>query len=128
MLTIRNEQLVCFASQHRAEFVDRLVPHLSASYPSWYKSLEAEDARAFVERAIDAGASVGVRGQWAVGTLIELMIEFGETFERSPDRDWATTLLAHPALPDRLKLTMLSERLRARTGGCRVVEVEARES
>lgn len=125
MLTIRTEQLATFAAAHRAEFVDRLLPHLAASFPPWFAQRQEQGAKALVERAIEIGEQSGIRGEWAVMTLVELIIEFGENFEMSPDHDWAVKLLAHRSLPDRLKVAMLSERLRQRSGGRRIVEVDS---
>ena len=125
MLTIRNDQLKILSSQQRPQFVDRLLPHLAEDYPSWYAERGDRGAREFVERVIDTGDKHGVRGQWAVSTLVDLMIEFGETFEKSPDRDWAAKTFAHASLPDRVKIATLSERLRERSEGRRIVEIEA---
>jgi hypothetical protein len=125
MLTVRNDQLKILSSLRRVQFVDRLLPHLAADYPSWYEERQDRGAREFVERVIEIGDKQDIRGQWAVSTLVDLMIEFGEAFERSPDRDWAVKILTHRALPDRMKISMLSERLRERTGGRRIVEIDA---
>ena len=125
LLAIRNNQIKILASLKQAEYVDRLLPHLASDYPSWYQKHQEPGARAFVERAIETGEKHNVRGQAAVSTLVDLMVEFGENFESSPDREWAVKLLAHPSLPDQTKVPMLADRLRARTGGRRIVEIEA---
>jgi hypothetical protein len=127
MLTIRNEQLAALGRQKRTEFVERLARHLSEEYPSWYEERTPSGARDFVQRVVELAGTKNIRGRWAVSTLLELMVEFGEGFERSPDRGWAVEILTHPLLPDQLKVGMLSERLRERTGGRRIVEFEAGE-
>ena len=125
MLTIRNDQLASLSAAKRAGFIDQLLPHLEADYPSWYAERQKRGAVAFIEKVLASGERHNVRGQVAVSTLVDLMVEFGENFASSPDREWATQLLAHPTLPDQIKLSMLAERLRARTGGRRIVEMEA---
>lgn len=125
MLTIRNRQLELLSDQRQAELVDRLVSHLAVEYPSWYRELQSTEVRAFVLGAIDLGDRHGIRTAWAVSTLVELTVEFGEGFERSDDSAWALELLRHPSLPDRLKIALLSEKLRERTGGRRIVVLEA---
>jgi hypothetical protein len=126
MLSIRTEQLEAFSALTRTEFIDRLVTHLTAEYPEWFAELPAPHrAREFVDKAIGFGEAHGIRGRWSVTTLVELLVEFGEGFAGSPDRAWALEIVTHAALPDRLKMTLLVERLRARTGGRRIVEIEA---
>lgn len=125
MLTIRNDQIRILSSLNRAQFVDRVLPHLAVDYPSWYEVRQQTGAREFVEKVIETGEKRNVRSQGSVSTLVDLMVEFGENFENSPDREWAVRLLAHPSLPDQIKVPMLAERLRALTGGRRIVEIEA---
>jgi hypothetical protein len=125
VLTIRNDQLASFSTAKKAGYVDRLLPHLEADYPSWYAERQKRGAVAFVEKVMGIGERHNIQGQAAVSTLVDLMVEFGENFASSPDREWAVKLLAHPSLPDQIKVSMLAERLRARTGGRRIVEMEA---
>ncbi len=128
MLQIRPTQMNAFTSVRREEFVRRLLSHLAANYSTWYENQEDRQPREFVERVIDSGETFGVRSESAVSTLVNLMIEFGEEFERSPDQTWAVKMLAHPSLPGHIKLSLLSERLRERSGGRRIVEIEAGSS
>lgn len=102
-----------------------MLPHLEAEYPTWWEERDEAEARAFVGRVLTMAEAGNVRGMGAVTTLVDLMVEFGENFASSPDREWAVGLLGHPTLPDRVKVGMLAERLRARSGGRRVVTVEA---
>jgi hypothetical protein len=128
MLIIRKEQMAALGRLRQTSFVDRLVKHLSTEYPFWYEERGAQGVRDFVHNVIERGDRQNIRGKWAVSTLLELMVEFGEGFELSPDRIWALQILSHPTLPDRLKLSVLSERLRERTGGKRIVEFRAGEN
>lgn len=125
MLSIRKDQLTVLGVHSRTEFVHRLVVHLAAEYPGWYEERQDKQAREFIRRAIDIGESYEIRGRWAVVTFVEMMLEFGEAFEKSADREWAMELLRHRSLPDRLRVQMLSERLRERTQGRRIIELEA---
>ncbi len=128
MLTIRSDQMKALGAQSQAGFVDRLLSHLAAQYPSWCEECKAGEALSFVQRAIEHGEKQNIRGELAVAKLAELMLEFGENLERSPDREWAVEILAHPTLPDRLKVTVLSDRLRVRTAGKRIVELDVGEA
>ena len=128
MLTIRRKQRDVLALRHQRDFLERLACHLATSYPSWYEERGSSEARDFVRRAVERAGEKNIRGRLSVYTFLELMVEFGESFERSPDQKWAIEILTHPSLPDRLKVDLLSERMRARTGGRRVVEFEAGEA
>ncbi|MCX4240506.1 hypothetical protein [Paraliomyxa miuraensis] len=123
VLTISSEQLATLGASDRNEFVDQIMPHLRAEHPAWHAELGDDRARGLVERAIETGARHAILGRQAVLTFIELCIEFGEQFERSPDRAWALQLLAHRKLPDTIKVGLLDERLRALTKGRRIVEL-----
>lgn len=124
MLRIRQEQVHIFGASDRRAFSERLVPYLAEVHPAWFEARSPESAQQFVLRAIEQGAQHGIRSRHAVLTFVELLIEFGEGFKKSPDRAWAQGILSHPTLPDGLKLDILSERLRALTGGRTIVEFE----
>ena len=49
----------------------------------------------------------------AVAVLIELMLDYGEGFEKSPDRDWAMKFLEHPELPAPVKVGVIRDRFAA---------------
>jgi hypothetical protein len=112
MLTIRNDQVEHLARVMRRRFVETMLGHLSATYPDRYAACGRDEAAAFVERALDFGKLHRIEGQWAVATLVELRIELGEAFERSPKRTWASEILTHATMPEWLKMKLLSERLR----------------
>lgn len=121
-LSIRREQLAIFGADDRHEFVAQILPYLAEAHPAWYQEQGPDGAQRFAERAIDKGARHDILGRQAVLTFIELLIELGEAFERSPEQAWAAEILSHPRLPGALKVEVLSERLRARTHGRRIVE------
>jgi hypothetical protein len=124
VLTIRREQIATLGAPERGKFVEQILPYLSEAHPAWFRRQGAEGAQQFVERAIDAGDRHRIIGRQPVLTFIELLIEFGESFERSPEQAWAQGILSHATLPDGLKLEILSERLRALTHGRTIVEFE----
>lgn len=122
MLIIRDAQLAALGMSGQDQFVDRMVRHLATEFAVKHSEMGDAGTREFVLRAIDAGARNGVRNVGAVAVLIELMAEFGERFEVSPDKVWARKLLAHPTLPDVPKVDALRDRLASRTGGRTIVQ------
>ena len=117
MLTIREDQMAAFAAVSRESFEDRMTAAIAEGYPAKYAELSEAGTRQFVRRAIETGARHNVRTEGGVAVLIELTIEFGEGFALAPDRTYARKTLAHPALPEVVKLAAIRERLTARTQG-----------
>lgn len=116
-LTIRDAQLSMFRQLRVAGFIDNLVAYFAGEYPSHAARLGAEGLRTLVERSIEAADTLGIRLEGAVGAFIELKLIYGENLERSPDREWARNILAHPTLPDYIKVGAVQDRLSERAGG-----------
>ena len=118
---IRDAQIEAFQREERARFADRMVRFVAAEYPEEYQALEAAGTRRFAERAIDFGLAHGIRAEGGLLALAGLMIQYGESFERSPDRGFAQGILDHATLPGQLKIEILLERMASRTQGRVVV-------
>jgi hypothetical protein len=124
MLTIRIPQLIGLGGGGELDqYTERLLAHLAVHYPEDHARLGDEGLRRHVGVAIDTGARHRILGEGSVATLAELMLEFGDAFERSPDQAWARTILEHPRLPAPLKVQVVAERMRARSGGRKIVKV-----
>jgi hypothetical protein len=123
MLTIREEQRQVFRRQRIEDYVQRVSMHIASEYPDDYARLTADGTRGLIHTAIETGAKHGITGEGSVLNLVELMIEFGRQFELSPDRNWALTILAHRDLPGSVKVQVIGERQRERTGGRRIVKL-----
>lgn len=116
-LTIRNAQLSMFRQLRIAGFVDNLLSYLAGEYPRHADRLGTEGLRELVERSIEAAAMLGIHLEGAIGAFIELRLLYGEDLERAPDREWARNILAHPTLPDYIKVGAVQDRLSERAGG-----------
>lgn len=126
MLIIREQQLSIFDRMATARFEDQLVSYIAAEYPIPYETMGESGARKLISTAIATGSSYGIKTEGSVGVLLELMIQFGEDFERAPERAWVKKMLSHPTLPGEVKVEVIRERLNQRADG-RVV-VAARKS
>lgn len=100
-----------------------LVLYIEAEYPTHYQHLGREGTREFVIRALANATRMGIELEGAAGVLIELWLMFGEQFERAPDRVWARKILAHPRLPDFVRVETVQNRLLEKTGGRVLVSV-----
>jgi hypothetical protein len=128
MLVIRNAQKGALGDAAVHDFIDRTVRHIAHEYPDIYRIRGSEDTAEFVRRTVHGAMRDGIRTVGALAVLIELKIEYGEKFELAPtsDREWARILLAHPVLPDYLKLEAVRERFAKRTDGRRIVPASTR--
>jgi len=121
MLTVRNAQLILLAEPGNQAVQDRMVRYVESDFPARFAEWGLAGSRAFVQRGLAVAAANGIDTEGAIAVLLQLMIAFGEQFERSPDRDWACELLAHPTLPPSLKMQMLRQRMMATTQGRSIV-------
>jgi hypothetical protein len=103
------------------QFVERMAHHIAVEFPRHYEEMGEAGTREFISEAIKKGRRHQVAAQGAVAVLIELMLDFGRDFERSPERAWAKTMLDHPTLPDAVKMGAIRDRMMARTGGRRIL-------
>jgi hypothetical protein len=117
MLTIRNEQMSIFREGSVKRFEDEMVAAIAVDFEPKFELLGEFGVRALIRRAITAGEKMNIRNKGAVAILIELMVQFGEHFEHSPDRRWAEKILSHPTLPDYIRVDAARKRMTAQTQG-----------
>lgn len=122
ILTIREAQIDVFRDVLRQDFILTTVARIKANFPESYRRLGDQGATLFVENTIEKASRHNVYTAGAVVALIELMLDFGEDFERSPDRQWAKCMLQHPTLPEDVKLAAMRERMTALTQGRRIIQ------
>ena len=121
MLTIRQEQVHPFEGLRRQAFEDRMLRYIRSEFPDHLHEFGEPETRLFIERAIKRGAELDIDTESSVAGLIELMIAFGEEFERSPDRVWARRMMANRVPPPDLRLHLMRSRMMATTHGRIVV-------
>ena len=121
MLTIRREQMGLFEKQSEQAFEDRMTRHIEDSFPNRFAEMGEAGVRGYIRSAIASGALLGLIGNMAVGLFITLKLEFGETFERSPDRAWALQMLRRANLPGDTRMIEVAKRLISGTNGHRIV-------
>jgi hypothetical protein len=122
MITIRDTQVAAFRQSAIDAYALDAAKHLLTNFPGPSAALGGETGvRAFVQRGIERGRQSGVETEGAVTVLLELWIQFGENFERSPLREFTKNILAHPTLPGDAKADLIRGRHEELTGGCVVV-------
>src|SRR5262245_60840238 len=122
MLLVRERQLAAFQDAMRDAYVEGALNYLLLHYPEPSAALGgASEVRAFVCRGMQRASRFGVDTDGAITVLLELWIQFGENFERSPLRAWTANILSHPELPGTAKAGVISDRHTELTGGCVMV-------
>lgn len=122
MLTLRETQLSAFRQSAIEGFAADAVNHLLTHFPAPSAVLGGEPAvRQLVQRGIARGSHFGLDTTGALLVMLELWIQFGENFERSPLREFTGNILAHPQLPGEAKAGLIRDRHHELTGGCVVV-------
>lgn len=95
----------------RARLADTISSYLRQHYPDACAALGDEGRlRAFVVRGLDRGHEHGIDTAGAAMVYLELLVQFGEDFQRSPLQPWARNILAHPDLPGPVKAEALRDR------------------
>jgi hypothetical protein len=111
VLVIRDVQLAEMRQKAAERFASDLLKHLLENYPQQCKAVgAAEDVRGFVRRGIARAMKHGIEYEGAITVFLELLIQFGENFERSPVREFARNILAHPVLPGDAKVNAIRDR------------------
>lgn len=87
-----------------------MVDRIKIRFPSSFERRGETGVREFIRHAIATGAQHQMTTCGAVGVLIELMLQYGEKLENSPDPSWAWKILAHPDLPAHLKVDTIRDR------------------
>lgn len=121
MLIIRREQMQALSDYMRRSFEDRMVRHIAQSFPAQFKKLApppAGDApvRALIQQGIERAANYEITIEREVGRFIEVMVELGAGFETRADAAWAQTILRDVTLSGRVRMELIHQQLRARSG------------
>lgn len=121
MLTIRDPQFEPFRQRSLASFLDRMVAMVARDFAPAHAALGAGEVRALVERTVAWGAEHGVLTEGGVAVLVALRVQYGEGFERSPDRAWALAVLADVGRSEADRVEAVLARMAGRAGGRVVV-------
>lgn len=118
MLTVRASQMKVFEDIRRRDFEEAVFRRVSLKYPDEYAHLTESGLRDLVGRSIARAVRYELVKEVHVARFVELTIEFGENFERSPQSSVAAQqLLEHPSLPGSAKLQGVHDLLTGASGG-----------
>ncbi|EKU99380.1 hypothetical protein Lepto7375DRAFT_1407 [Leptolyngbya sp. PCC 7375] len=106
MLRIRQEQMEVFAQVGLRQFEQEAVEHIREIWQEEYSQLGEAGIRAFVKAGIERAQEHGFQMKYDVGRYLDLMLAFGDDFDRS---FWAESILSEESLPPWLKMEELWE-------------------
>jgi hypothetical protein len=121
MLIIRPAQMEVFRRRAVDRFVERMVQYVAREFPDRYAAFGDAGCEDYVRTALKSAATFRIEHEGAVAVYLELMLEFGDNFERAPHREWAGNILANVDLPGPKRIDMIRERFSAATRGRRIV-------
>jgi hypothetical protein len=117
MLVVRKEQMVVFRAEAWKRFAERMRTYIAEEHAARYRALGEEGTKQLVQKGIEKAARHRIETEGPTAVLIELMLEYGERLERSPERTWAEKILGRPELPGEVKVAAVRDRLEASSGG-----------
>jgi hypothetical protein len=106
-LHIRSEQAAAIVAAMSEGVEDRVGAHLRRIWP--------EELDRWVRYGVDKGARYGIRAEYDVARLIDLMFALGPQFDESEAIPWAAGILADPALDGHQRVDALMRRAAAGT-------------
>jgi hypothetical protein len=110
---IRPEQIRELASAREAEFVRRMVRHLSEDLPKdcERQGLQKDQLDAFVREQMANAREHGIESGLDLKTYIQCAAVYGRRFDRDPSLPWATGVLGRSDLAAREKADLLHDHL-----------------
>jgi len=121
MLVIRQAQMRRFSEAALESLERRLKEHIRLEWPARFEQLGDAGSGALASRVTRRAEKCGIENSGGILVLLELWLQYGEGFERSPDAEWARNMLRHPSLPGHVKMAAIQDRFDARTGGRKLV-------
>jgi hypothetical protein len=117
MLTIRREQMEVLSAYMRQSFEDRMVRHLTQSFPAQFKRLAPptsgdETVRALIRQGIGKAASYDITSERDVGRFIEVMVAIDPRFDEPGVLDWARQILREKILSPPARMDLIYQRLK----------------
>lgn len=112
--------MAALAAGLRAGFEARMKSRILAEYSDHHGLLGEEGTRKLILKGIADGERYQLGGDDAVGILIELMVEFGDNFQRTPDRPWIAGMLGQLDVPGEVRIMAVCKRIQTATGGRRM--------
>jgi hypothetical protein len=114
MLVIRKAQMDALNAYVVESFENEVAAQLAARFPERSAQMGEAGVRELIQAGIRKSLSYGVQAQDDVARVIELMVEFGEEFDKRPDLAWPCEALRDRVLTGDAKVSLLMSRLAAR--------------
>lgn len=108
-MRIRRDQIDHFSNDATGRFTDRMLAHLRKHFPDRCNILNDEQIRSTIQLGIQRSSSYGVTAERDVCKYIDMMMVFGDDFDRRLDLPWAQQILNAEARHPSAKMEALLE-------------------
>ncbi len=89
-----------FKEKARGRFEDRMIEHLRRCFPSQFDDPGEEALRELIRAGVDKANGYGFVAERDVCKFIDLMVVFGEKFDKDRSLPWAREILSDPEEED----------------------------
>jgi hypothetical protein len=93
MITIGRDQGKALAAALIDSFESRMLEHVRRHFPVHAGKLTEAKARSVIRDGMARSVAYGIVSERGVCTFIDLMVAFGEDFDRNPRYPWAREIL-----------------------------------
>ncbi|MDC3960493.1 hypothetical protein [Polyangium jinanense] len=100
MLKIKQLQMHALADAETRDFEQRVLAHLRRCSPGKTEARSDEELRALIRDGLALAESYGILSERGVCLYIDLMVRFGEDFDRAPGLRWITQYLSDTSITD----------------------------
>lgn len=107
MFTISKETMAVFSAAKTETFVEKMLVHIRKCFPAEYQSLGDPAIQQTIRYGIAGASRYGIQGERDVCKYIDLMLVFGQDFDR--DIPWASRILTERTLAPDYKVFFLYE-------------------
>ncbi len=93
MFTVRKQHLAAFEQAALEQFEDTMLAHLRETFSEECATLDEPALIKLIHLGIDRAATYGIEAEDDVCLYIDLMMLFGQDFDRDPGLPWARAIL-----------------------------------
>ncbi|HTS28821.1 MAG TPA: hypothetical protein VMH81_23280 [Bryobacteraceae bacterium] len=116
MLVIREAQMKAFRTKVLQEFENRRLADIARRFPTRYAELGEAEARSIIQIGVRASEQLDIHSEAAVRSYIDLMIVYGESFDRDSKLAFETAPLRSRRLPADARVSLTMARLGVEPG------------
>jgi len=116
MLVIREGQMKAFRTRLLQEFENRRLADIARRFPTRYAELGEAETRSLIQIGVHASEQLDIHAEADVRNYIDLIIVYGESFDRDLKLAFETAPLRNRRLPADARVSLTMARLGVEPG------------